>query len=647
MFAQSTDQTSQDEKSFQRERYNKIIELLISAGYYRARIAALSEFDKVIGGLCWCIASSGEALDIDILFQENLNIGKRIKLSERIVSALIRMNCPHSLQAHQIQGNDFAAILPVMIWMIQKTMVYREMMQESLKKFSTHQFHKNFSIPDKGGVFPADSGKKLPPSKRLPRKYRRRAGLPRPNDEETQVHSCLVEYGERLTTASFARWNIAGGMTSALKTGADTRHLDEVAGAESASVRAAGLTGFERELATLASRLEQEEQEEQRKIEEEENRFLQQMQQADNPEAGLSGVCVEELVERQSVELSAAEASYANAVETRRQQLAALRVESTSPTSSQENFSEEMEFLRRKVAAEKKLASQAEEVEALQQEVDKLHQSKASILQKSDQLANKIQHLERLETELGAQEASADPQVLGRLRRLVSAAEALAAQEKSFKLNCKNQLARWQAQLKELHDEAPDDEVDRYKEIADMHQKVMAKEAKLRSDLAEKNQQCSSLERVIDEIPSRTELIQYERRFTELYDQVNGKLKETRKYYEVYNTLDTTLKFLRKEVNLLNSISNGFDMAMANDTSKADFTNQFQTILVSVEDSLENQRLQFAKKISEVELLSEKYQKLLDEERRYFQAVKDFQKECDKNEALTSLLENQSKLQHN
>lgn len=54
--------------------------------------------------------------------------------------------------------------------------------------------------------------------------------------------------------------------------------------------------------------------------------------------------------------------------------------------------------------------------------------------------------------------------------------------------------------------------------------------------------------RTIDDTPTRTELIQYERRFVELYQQVAWKLEETRKYYDMYNTLDTTLGFLQKEV---------------------------------------------------------------------------------------------------
>ena len=98
------DQTSEAEKTFRREKFEEILLALLSAGYHRATVGSLSEFDKVVGGLCWCITSIGIDVDVDILFQENSTIGQRIALSEAIVATLRVLNCPYPLQAHQIQG---------------------------------------------------------------------------------------------------------------------------------------------------------------------------------------------------------------------------------------------------------------------------------------------------------------------------------------------------------------------------------------------------------------------------------------------------------------------------------------------------------------------------------------------------------------
>jgi hypothetical protein len=56
-------------------RYGEIIQLLLAAGYFRARIPALSAFDKVVGGLEWCMSAS--SVDVEVAFQEFANIGQK------------------------------------------------------------------------------------------------------------------------------------------------------------------------------------------------------------------------------------------------------------------------------------------------------------------------------------------------------------------------------------------------------------------------------------------------------------------------------------------------------------------------------------------------------------------------------------------
>jgi hypothetical protein len=43
--------------SEQQSRYNEICEMLVAAGYFRARISTLPPFDKMLGGLAWCITA--------------------------------------------------------------------------------------------------------------------------------------------------------------------------------------------------------------------------------------------------------------------------------------------------------------------------------------------------------------------------------------------------------------------------------------------------------------------------------------------------------------------------------------------------------------------------------------------------------------
>lgn len=62
----------------QSEKLQEIIDLLVAAGYFRARIKNLSPFDKVVGGMTWCIEFCNIEVDVDLLFQENSTIGQKM-----------------------------------------------------------------------------------------------------------------------------------------------------------------------------------------------------------------------------------------------------------------------------------------------------------------------------------------------------------------------------------------------------------------------------------------------------------------------------------------------------------------------------------------------------------------------------------------
>lgn len=55
-----------------------IIDILVAAGYFRARIKGLAPFDKIVGGMTWCIRHCNVDVDVDLLFQENSTIGQKM-----------------------------------------------------------------------------------------------------------------------------------------------------------------------------------------------------------------------------------------------------------------------------------------------------------------------------------------------------------------------------------------------------------------------------------------------------------------------------------------------------------------------------------------------------------------------------------------
>ena len=63
------------------EQMQKIQDMLVAAGYFRARLN-IDPFDKILGAMCWCI--TGSNYDVDIEFEDDLTMGQKIKLSEKI-----------------------------------------------------------------------------------------------------------------------------------------------------------------------------------------------------------------------------------------------------------------------------------------------------------------------------------------------------------------------------------------------------------------------------------------------------------------------------------------------------------------------------------------------------------------------------------
>lgn len=136
------------------KKFNEICELLLTGGYFRARVSGIKPFDKILGGLAWAISSSNMDVDLD-LFQENANLGEKLKLGESIVSALVRMKCPYPLQTYQIKGLDYDHIFPVIQWLIKKVIETRMEFGDSLRRFSEEQFTRL------GGVLPEEQLKKF------------------------------------------------------------------------------------------------------------------------------------------------------------------------------------------------------------------------------------------------------------------------------------------------------------------------------------------------------------------------------------------------------------------------------------------------------------------------------------------------------
>jgi outer membrane protein TolC len=213
----------------------------------------------------------------------------------------------------------------------------------------------------------------------------------------------------------------------------------------------------------------------------------------------------------------------------------------------------------------------------------------------------------------------------------------LKQQEKDFRACCAKERKRLQ-ELLSSDQVSPEDEeeLQKIEMIEQTYRDDQERLASLRSLCAKKTRDIVMIKRRIDEIPSRTELTQYQQALLDLYEQIDAKLSETRQYFSTYNTLTNTLEFWQSEVNLMESITANYKIAMKNEKTREAFLKQLQQKLDMVAENIVKANEKLGGEKGVLDVVKKKYGLLLEKERSYFKATKEFQEECALNEKLTA-----------
>ncbi|XP_078320477.1 coiled-coil domain-containing protein 93-like isoform X2 [Crassostrea virginica] len=556
----------------QNVKLGQTIDLLLAAGYFRARIKGLSPFDKVVGGMTWCITTCNIDIDVDLLFQENSTIGQKIALTERIVAVLPKMKCPHRIEPHQIQGLDFIHIYPVVQWLVKKAIETREEMGDFIRAFSISQFSKTHKTPE-DVVFEELKEKATNSVSQVKEVYKPQRRYKRQNvdqlrDEETRVHSTLLEYGRRYGLSK-----------------SDTAEQDADKSAKKKA--AAASLGGQQEMTP-------------EQLQAEEEKKIQKLM------SGMAGF--QEKSEIEQIEKS-------------------------------ERVGGTQQHKRVTAALGKQIQQQNERLTQIQAKHDDLHKVYVETQEKLKQVRQRSGRIDEEMLKLTDIETEENQGVLQNLRALVAMNENLKKQEQDFKAHCKEEMTRLKARIEELKEGTEDEDSEdkaRASLIDKQYEADREKLHKIRLLLARKTREIAVLQRKIDDVPSRAELSQYQRRFIELYSQVAATHTETKQFYTLYNTLDDTKLYLNKEVSLLNSIHDNFRQAMANPGAKEQFLKQFENIVEGIKQNKAKLEKRKQEEKMKRDQLNDQYLDLVEKQRLYFKTVKEFKEECRKNEMLLS-----------
>uniref|UniRef100_A0A2I3SH59 Coiled-coil domain-containing protein 93 n=1 Tax=Pan troglodytes TaxID=9598 RepID=A0A2I3SH59_PANTR len=592
-------ETREDEE--QNVKLTEILELLVAAGYFRARIKGLSPFDKVVGGMTWCITTCNFDVDVDLLFQENSTIGQKIALSEKIVSVLPRMKCPHQLEPHQIQGMDFIHIFPVVQWLVKRAIETKEEMGDYIRSYSVSQFQKTYSLPEDDDFIKrkekaiktvVDLSEVYKPR----RKYKRHQGAEELLDEESRIHATLLEYGRygfsrqsKTEKAEDKKTALPAGLSATEK--ADAHEEDELRAAEEQRIQS----------------------------------LMTKMTAMANEESRLTASSVGQIVGLCSAEIKQIVSEYAE------------KQSELSAEESPEKLGTSQLHRRKVISLNKQIAQKTKHLEELRASHTSLQARYNEAKKTLTELKTYSEKLDKEQAALEKIESKADPSILQNLRALVAMNENLKSQEQEFKAHCREEMTRLQQEIENLKAErAPrgdektlssgeppgtltsamthDEDLDR------RYNMEKEKLYKIRLLQARRNREIAILHRKIDEVPSRAELIQYQKRFIELYRQISAVHKETKQFFTLYNTLDDKKVYLEKEVRTFIKRK----WAMASPAARDQFLRQMEQIVEGIKQS----RMKMEKKKQENKMrrdqLNDQYLELLEKQRLYFKTVKEF-----------------------
>jgi len=597
-------ETREDEE--QGKKFHETVDLLLAAGYFRARIKGLSPFDKVVGGMTWCITTCDFDVDVDLLFQENSTIGQKIALTEKIVAVLPKMKCPHRIEPHQIQGLDFIHIFPVIQWLVKRAIEVREELGDKIREYSINQFHKSYSMPKdeeakEKEFLSLDAVKTFKESYKPKRMFKKPSKFAKA-DEDTQVQSTLLEYGQRFGfTGSKANKEETEAKQKAIAAG-----LVKVKGDESAE--------------------NQEEEEKKLKL------LMEGMSETDIQQM-ISSQAVGSIVGMKSEEISQIAKDYLQRQAELEQEASDMKA---GKSGGLQTHKRHVTALEKAITAEQeKLQKANTELGEIENEVDEtreVYKKKMDYKEKLDVETEKLKELESEQTK----------STLSKLQSLVALNESLKKQEQEFKAHCKVELKEIEEKMSKLEaivNEGDNTEAERMRVINEQFDNDTEKLRKMRLALAKRNREIASLQWKIDDVPTRAELKQYQSRFVELYNQFGSTHKETKQFYTLYNTLDDTKLYLEKEVGYLNSIHDTFEHAsQGSDTSKEEFLKQLEKINQGVKATEDKIQKKLKQEKDKRYACNETLMELVEKQREYYKTVRDFQEECKKAEILLSKL---------
>lgn len=99
--------------------------------------------------MCWCI--TGSNVDVDIEFEDDMNRGQKVQLSEKVCHAIRDMECPTPIAPQQISALDYVRCYEVLKWLIRKLSESRDIRAQLNRRQGLLNYNRTF-VKNMAGV---------------------------------------------------------------------------------------------------------------------------------------------------------------------------------------------------------------------------------------------------------------------------------------------------------------------------------------------------------------------------------------------------------------------------------------------------------------------------------------------------------------
>ena len=591
------------------ELYNKIVESLITAGYFRARSNSLEPFDKILGGMAWIL--TGCFYDIDIEFKDEMNLTEKIRVSEKIVAGLKAINCPMTLNPVQIQGLDLKPLYQTLQWLQKRLLETRDERNALNKKISVNFYDKEYTEPEESQLKLSNDTDEMLNAKynvlKENRKYKPRSKLNFNYNDELRVYFGMIEFGVK--DIAFQRQFI------------ELLKKKKIVEDKNKNAKATPTSGGMGKMQMGGESQDKLTKEEMKIINDVMNNNIEEISNQENKQK-VNASIIEAIFSENMAFISAEIENFDNAkgdenidkIKLYAKEKERLEQNKKNIISQINQYDQELANYQQQEKQEK------EEIQRLQEEIEKLKQTQEQNERNKETILQKVKE-EKLSEEK-----------LAFLSEKNKRKEELKANISKFKKDClaekkvyDAQLDNYQKKIEKLNDS---ENIAVFNEIDTNYNAELAKNTAKKKDLFEQNKVINKLTRKIQLYPSKLEIIQYQKRFQELYEQINKVSEKSLKILGENNSKAQVIALLQQKESVFIDLRNMYQGLKPKEKDK------FKVTLNNVANGLAPSLTNSEKKLKELFESIDKNQKQLNDfrlhEANYLRLIKEYNKEYNK-----------------